>query len=90
MFWVDRVVEEILEEKSKKIKAKQSLVVRDEKTMSGRVHAGSLRGVAVHGIVSEGLREKGVLNEYLFEINDFDVFDTVPHYLDQKKFSLSW
>lgn len=84
MFWADRLAKEIQE------RCKESgkpLLVRDEKTMSGRVHIGSMRGVAIHGIVSEALTEIGVPNEYRYELNDFDDFDTVPSYLDQERFT---
>ncbi len=83
MFWADRVAKEIQDERAK---GGKKLIIRDEKTLSGRVHIGSMRGVAIHGIVSEVLSEHGVENEYLYELNDFDPFDTVPGYLDQEKF----
>ncbi len=63
------------------------LVIRDEKTASGRVHVGSLRGVAIHGIISEILSEKGIANKFLYEINDFDPMDSLPAYLDKDFFS---
>ncbi|TSC61119.1 MAG: lysyl-tRNA synthetase [Parcubacteria group bacterium Gr01-1014_107] len=87
MFWVDRLVEEIKRVKVQTIEAGRPLIIRDEKTASGRAHLGSLRGVAIHGIISEALREANIPNEYLFEINDFDFLDSVPSYLDKEKFS---
>src|SRR3989344_2038524 len=86
MFWADRIVEEITKKFEPEIKAGQSLIIRDEKTMSGRVHVGSLRGVAIHGLVSELLTVRKIKNKYLFEINDFDPFDGLPHYLDRDKY----
>ena len=86
MFWADKIVEEIKGKYQEKIKAGKPLVIRDEKTMSGRVHVGSLRGVAIHGIISEILSEQKIENKYLFEINDFDPMDGLRAYLDQKKF----
>lgn len=86
MFWGDRFVEEIKTKYLGKIKSGKPLVIRDEKTMSGRVHVGSLRGVGIHGIISEILTEQKIENKYLFEINDFDPMDGLPVYLDQKKF----
>ena len=86
MFWADRLVEQIKKECAKKIESGQSLIIRDEKTASGRVHVGSLRGVAIHGIISEILAQKGVKNKFLFEINDFDPMDGLPVYLDKNKF----
>lgn len=86
MFWADRVAEEVKEKLANKIESGKKLVVRDEKTLSGRVHIGSMRGVAIHGIVSEILDEKGISNEYLYEINDFDPMDGIPSDLDQKEY----
>jgi len=74
MFWADRVVDEI----SKKATLAQKLVVRDEKTASGRVHIGSMRGVAIHGTVDAILRERGFASEFHYEINDFDPMDGIP------------
>ncbi|MBI4068057.1 lysine--tRNA ligase [Candidatus Kaiserbacteria bacterium] len=74
MFWADRVVEDI----AKSAKPGQKLVVRDEKTASGRVHIGSMRGVAIHGVVTRVLNERGFNAEYLYEINDFDPMDGIP------------
>lgn len=86
MFWGDKLVEQIKKECEEKIGSGKPLVIRDEKTMSGRVHIGSLRGVAIHGIISEILTEQKIPNKYFFEINDFDPMDGLPVYLDQKKF----
>lgn len=83
MFWADRIAKEI---QTKYADVKRPLVIRDEKTMSGRVHVGSMRGVAIHGLISEVLSEYGVENIYKYELNDFDPFDSVPGYLDQEKF----
>ena len=47
MFWVDEIADEIIQTFPKK----KEMVVRDEKTLSGRVHVGSLRGVVLHGIL---------------------------------------
>ena len=85
MFWADRVAEGIEKTKAAKEATPASpLIVRDEKTMSGRVHVGSMRGVAIHGLVSEVLSERGINNTYLYEFNDFDPFDSVPGYLDEE------
>jgi lysyl-tRNA synthetase class 1 len=83
MLWVDEIVEKIKERYTDKIGQEKPIIIRDEKTASGRVHVGSLRGVAIHGLVSEVLSEKGIKNKYLFEINDTDPMDDIPVYLDQ-------
>lgn len=80
MFWADKVIEGIIGGLAAKSGA---LIVRDEKTASGRVHIGSMRGVAIHGVVADVLRERGVEAEFKYEINDFDPMDGIPAELDQ-------
>ncbi len=87
MFWADRIAKEIeATDAAKKATKEKPLIIRDEKTISGRIHIGSMRGVAIHGLLSEVLTEKGIPNIFKYEFNDFDPFDTVPGYLDQEKF----
>lgn len=86
MYWADTVSEKVKNLYAKKIKADTSLIIRDEKTLSGRVHVGSLRGLAIHGIIEEVLKEQNISCKYLFEFNDFDPMDGLPVYLDQEKF----
>jgi lysyl-tRNA synthetase class 1 len=83
MFWADRIAREIQDTRA--AGAGKKLIIRDEKTLSGRVHIGSMRGVAIHGVVSEVLSEMGIENEYLYELN-FDPFDSIPGYLDEEKY----
>lgn len=80
MFWADRIAGEV----EKKFSTDTPIVIRDEKTVSGRVHVGSMRGVAIHGAIAEALSEKAVPNAYAYELNDFDVFDTAPEYLPKE------
>lgn len=84
MLWADRIVSEILDTRTPRDGEK--FLVRDEKTLSGRVHVGSMRSVAVHGLVAEVLAENGNASEFRFELNDFDPFDSIPSYLDAEKF----
>ncbi|MCW9054800.1 MAG: lysine--tRNA ligase [Candidatus Pacebacteria bacterium] len=86
MFWADKIVDDFLAERKQIIDTKESIIIRDEKTPSGRVHVGSMRGVAMHGVISRVLAERGVENTYLYEFNDFDAFDSIPAYLDEKKY----
>jgi lysyl-tRNA synthetase class 1 len=79
MFWADRIAEEI----EKRFGKGQTLVVRDEKTVSGRVHVGSMRGVAIHGTVAQALADRGIANTFIWEHNDFDPMDDIPVYLDR-------
>lgn len=82
MFWLDEVTDEIL----KTYPGKKEFIVRDEKTLSGRVHVGSLRGLVLHGLIAQALRERGVKARFIFEFNDADPMDGLPVYLDAKKF----
>ena len=84
MLWADRIAGEIRD--IRKPRDRKTFLIRDEKTLSGRVHVGSMRGVAIHGVISEILSEYGVANEYRYELNDFDPFDSIPSYLDAEKF----
>ena len=84
MFWADRIANEIRD--SRKPKNGVRFVIRDEKTLSGRVHVGSMRGVAIHGLISEALSAQGIENEFLYELNDFDPFDAIPNYLDASRY----
>lgn len=86
MLWADKILQKAEGIYKDKIASGQPLVIRDEKTASGRVHVGSLRGVAIHGMLSEVLTEKNIANKYYFEINDFDPMDGLPVYLDEAKF----
>ncbi len=86
MFWADRIVNDVLNKYESQVKGGRTLVIRDEKTASGRVHVGSLRGVAIHGLISEVLNERGIANKYLFEINDSAPMDGLPVYLDESTF----
>lgn len=78
MFWVDEMAEEIDKNYDKK-----QLIVRDEKTLSGRVHVGSVRGVAIHAVIAQALRERGRDAKFIYEFNDMDPMDGLPVYLDE-------
>lgn len=83
MFWADRITDEICTRFERTIRERKPLVIRDEKTASGRVHVGSMRGVAIHGVVAQLLAARGVAVEFLYEINDLDPMDDIPGYLDE-------
>lgn len=82
MFWVDEVVAAV----EKTYPGRKSFIVRDEKTPSGRVHVGSLRGVVIHGVIAQALAEKGYGVKYFYEINDADPMDGMPVYLPKENF----
>jgi lysyl-tRNA synthetase, class I len=76
MFWADRIAGEV----RKRFGAGKPILVRDEKTPSGRVHVGSMRGVAIHGAIAEALGSSGV---FKYEFNDLDPMDGFPEYLPE-------
>lgn len=78
MFWADTHLTRIKERFQKEIAASKALVIRDEKTASGRVHIGSMRGVAVHGTVAQLLAQQDVPVVFKYEINDMDPMDGIP------------
>lgn len=82
MFWADEVIAEV----ERRWPGRRDFIVRDEKTPSGRVHVGSLRGVVIHGVVAAALAEKGYGVKYFYEINDADPMDGLPIYLPKEKF----
>lgn len=86
MFWADKLVEDIQKKYKDKIAKDESLVVRDEKTASGRMLVSAMRGAVVHGIISEILSEKKITNEFLWEINDTDAFRSIPKNLESEKY----
>ena len=54
------------------------LRLRDEKTLSGRPHIGSLRSASLHAFLAEVLVSRGRSVSFSYEINDTDAFDAVP------------
>lgn len=78
MFWSDKIVSEL-----KKNKLHH---VDDMKTPSGRIHVGALRGVVIHDLVYRSLLDDQRKAVYTYVINDHDPMDSLPIYLDQKKF----
>lgn len=87
MFWLDRIYGHIETELKDKIASGKTLLVRDEKTASGRVHVGSMRALALHAAIAERLSEAGIPHVFKFEINDFDPMDGLPVYLDEKEYN---
>ncbi len=81
MFWADKITKEI-------INTGKYLPywVDDMKTPSGRIHAGSLKGVVIHDLLYKALRNQGKKAIFSYCINDMDPMDGFPVYLDRKKF----
>ncbi len=77
-FWVDEIVDGILAKNNK-----DSYLITDWKTPSGHVHIGALRGVIVHGVVSEGLESKDKTTVFQYGFDDYDPMDGLPVYIDQ-------
>jgi len=86
MVWVDRAVGEIRRRFAEEIAKGKPLVIRDEKTLSGRVHVGSLRGIAIHGLIGQVLRAQNISCIFKFELNDFDPMDAIPATLDHTQY----
>lgn len=82
MFWLDRIYKELEAAIPDKLSSKKTLVVRDEKTMSGRVHVGSMRALGLHAAIADRLTEAGVPHVFKYELNDMDHMDGLPVYLD--------
>ncbi len=84
MFWLDRIFGQIETELKDKIASGKTLLIRDEKTASGRVHIGSMRALALHAAIAERLGEAGIPYVFKYEINDMDAMDGLPVYLDKE------
>lgn len=82
MFWADSIAGEI----RARFSGARPILIRDEKTLSGRVHIGSFRGVAIHGVLAEVLAEQGAANTFKYEFNDYDPMDGIPSYLPQEQY----
>src|SRR3989344_8710846 len=82
MFWLDRIFGQIETELKDKIASGKTLLIRDEKTASGRVHVGSMRALALHAAIAERLGEANIPHTFKYEINDMDPMDGLPVYLD--------
>ena len=86
MFWADTIADEVVRRYKSVIDAGLPVVVRDEKTASGKVHVGSLRSAALHAVVADVLCDRGIKVDFKFEINDFDAMDGIPSYLDEAEY----
>ncbi len=86
MFWADTIADEVERRYASLLALSEPLVVRDEKTASGKVHVGSLRSASMHAIVADVLKSRGHNVKFLFEINDFDPMDGIPSYLDASEY----
>lgn len=81
LYWTDQIANELSKWKVK------SHVVNDSKTPSGRIHIGALRGIFIHDAIFRSLRDNGLTAKIFYGWDDMDALDTVPSYLDRKKFS---
>lgn len=86
MFWAEKIADDVERKYADRIKSGEPIVVRDEKTASGRVHVGSLRSASLHAIVADVLKTRGHKVRFMFEINDFDPMDGIPGYLDKAEY----
>jgi lysyl-tRNA synthetase class 1 len=77
MYWADELAKSIVD--SGKL---DKYWVDDMKTPSGRVHVGALRGIVVHGVIHQALKDLSIDSTYSYVFNDMDPMDGFPHYLD--------
>lgn len=80
MFWGDALIDDFLAQ-YKEAGQKKKIIIRDEKTASGRPHVGSLRSFVMHAVFSDVLTSRGIDNVFYYEINNTDAFDAVPDYV---------
>ncbi len=71
LFWGDSIVDDFLKEYAtasagspRDEAGKRKLILRDEKTLSGRPHVGSLRSFVMHAILSDVLTSRDVENVF--------------------------
>jgi len=83
MFWGDKVTDEFLEKYGDEAK-KRTLILRDEKTLSGRPHVGSLRSFVMHATISDVLTSRNIDHKFYYEINDTDAYDAVVPYVPKE------
>ncbi len=77
VFWADKTAQTL----AKDFPGMQ--VVEDEKTPSGHVHVGALRGVVIHDCLYKACRDAGLPAKYLYGIDDFDSLDKILPYHPQ-------
>ncbi len=78
MFWVDQLVENLLQTNKK-----TSYQVNDYKTPSGKIHIGSLRGVVLHDLIRQGLINQDIKADFTYGFDDLDPMDGFPAGLDE-------
>ena len=78
MFWADQLIQNL----DKKTLHR----VDDQSTPSGHYHVGSLRAVAIHGIVYEAMKKAGFDVDFTYVFNDMDPMDGLPKYLDENEY----
>lgn len=80
MLWLKKIIKDL------KKTGKKDFLVSDYKTPSGKIHVGALRGVFIHDAVCQALKKEGKKAEFVYGFDDFDPMDSLPVYLDKKKF----
>ncbi|MCX6811350.1 MAG: lysine--tRNA ligase, partial [Candidatus Berkelbacteria bacterium] len=80
MTWIEKILEDLNHLK------KEKFLVSDYKTPSGKIHVGALRGVFIHDAVFQALVKEGKKARFVYGFDDFDPMDSLPVYLDKKKY----
>ena len=78
MFWADQLIQNI--DKNKKHR------VDDQSTPSGEPHVGSLRAIAIHGLIYEAMKKAGYEVDFTYVFDDIDPMDGLPTYLSEEEF----
>ncbi|MFQ5406441.1 MAG: lysine--tRNA ligase [Candidatus Micrarchaeia archaeon] len=78
VFWADSIAKKLIAD----FPGEQ--VVQDEKTPSGRIHLGSLRGFVLHQILFDALKDAGAKARFLLGSDDYDELDKIPAYWKDK------
>ncbi len=79
VFWADKAAQALAKEFPG-----TAQVVEDEKTPSGRVHVGALRGVIIHDCLQRACKDAGLGAKYIYGIDDFDSLDKVLPYVPKE------
>jgi lysyl-tRNA synthetase class 1 len=77
VFWADEIAKDIIQKKDK-----IEYLVTDWKTPSGHIHVGSLRGVVIHAIVRQALKDKDKKAVFQYGFDDYDPMDGLPGNID--------
>lgn len=79
-FWAEDRAQKVIK------RHQEPYVVSDEKTPSGKIHVGALRGVVLHDAVARVLRTWKKPVRYIYCFDDYDPLDKIPAGLNRKAY----